>query len=165
MIAGVEWETPLSTGLAGVTALAALAALLYARQTVMAARKANADATRDHQQEMEERSRASETELRVHRIARAEAVLAVVIEIRDAAIDSVLGVKDPRYLFPALSSRLRLALSALQAIGGPSLSECVLLAEITPQSGTTAERVRDQAHRAMDAVEQALAESPEFRVP
>lgn len=164
MLAAVDWETPVSIGLAALTVLLTLRVLSYARATVGEARRARLDAAEASARELEERRLVADIELRVHRIGRAERLLQLAIAIRRVALSTKYGV-DGSIDFPSLAAEFRAALAALAAIGGPLLPSCEELGAITGQLGTASGRIQSQAETAMREIESALATASELMFP
>ena len=127
-------------------AVAALVAVLYARETVIDARQARKEASADHRdqmaeertameaataahhEEMAERRRSLDAEVTLQRIVQVERVADVLVDLMDAA--RAEGIAPPPFFeastiratrIPGLLSRLRAALALLDALGGPPL--------------------------------------------
>ena len=184
MVLGDIWS---SVGAAGSVAAAgaALVAVLYARSTVRearVARKEAADAHRElmvqerealgamqsaHALEMAARNRALDADFRLHRLARFDRVIELLLRIGESARQEHLEPPpigpsgQPLTRLPMLLKRLSSGLAVLKTLGSPDLLEASALAQT---AGVPALTVMGKVVDSLYEAESLARNSEEFQL-
>lgn len=130
MALAADFWTALGTIAALAAATAAALGLLFAKRTVDKADETLRESRQAHGEEMAERRDALEKEIKLRRIDQIQHALDTLIDMRQAAfnVNQTRDQSNYQAVLVVLGAKLGAALTALIALGGPTLPDLETLA-------------------------------------